>query len=226
MQHTVELLRTQFTTHDVRRFLVTRPEGFDFRPGQGVELAIDEPDWREEGRPFTPTSLRDDKLLEFTIKRYPGHEGVTDKLHTLRPEAKLRMSEPFGTIRHRGPGVFLAGGAGVTPFLAILRTLESDGNLEGHSMIFSNKKREDILCERELRHAFGDRLLLTLTREDAADRGATGYDSRRIDKALLEAEVGNFDQRFYVCGPLQFVEDLQRALGELGADSDRVVFEE
>lgn len=226
MQHTVELLRSQFTTHDVRRFLVTRPEGFDFRPGQGVELALDEPEWRDEGRPFTPTSLQDDKLLEFTIKRYPGHEGVTDRLHTLRPGAKLRMSEPFGTIRHRGPGVFLAGGAGVTPFLAILRTLERDGTLEGHSMIFSNKKREDVLCERELRHAFGDRLLLTLTREDAADRGATDYDSRRIDKRLLEEEVANFDQRFYVCGPPQFVEDLQQALDELGADSDRVVFEQ
>jgi cytochrome-b5 reductase len=77
MTHEVTLLMSGFVTHDVRRFIVSRPDGFEFEPGQGVELAIDHPDWREEGRPFTPTSLDDDRVLEFTIKAYPAHKGVT-----------------------------------------------------------------------------------------------------------------------------------------------------
>jgi len=81
MDHSVRLLHTGFVTHDVKRFVTTRPDGLDFEPGQGVEIAIDEEGWRDEGRPFTPTSLADEPVLEFTIKGYPEHDGVTEQLH-------------------------------------------------------------------------------------------------------------------------------------------------
>jgi hypothetical protein len=44
MEHEVTLLSRKFVTHDVQRFVLTRPDGFEFEPGQGVELAIDEPE--------------------------------------------------------------------------------------------------------------------------------------------------------------------------------------
>jgi hypothetical protein len=136
MDHQVTLLMSEFVTRDVQRFILTRPEGFAFEPGQGVELAIDHPDWRGEGRPFTPTSLEEDRVLEFTIKGYPDHEGVTKALHGLQPGAGLIMSEPFGTNRYKGRGVLIAGGAGVTPFIAILRRLARDDGLDGHALLF------------------------------------------------------------------------------------------
>lgn len=221
MEHQVELLRSQFVTHDVRTFLLTRPRGLEYEPGQGVELALDLEGWRDEGRPFTPTSLRDDGLLEFTIKAYPEHDGVTRRLHELEAGARLHMSEAFGTITYQGPGVFLAGGAGVTPFLAILRTLHARGELEGSSMIFSNKTPADVICEKELRHYLGDDLLLTCTRESGP-----GTDDRRIDRTFLEETVDHFDQRFYLCGPPAFVDDLEAALRDLGARADGLIFEE
>ena len=56
-------------------------------------MVINEPEWRnQESRPFTPTSLRTDRLLEFIIKKYPSGEGVTDKLHSLAVGAKLLRS--------------------------------------------------------------------------------------------------------------------------------------
>ena len=60
MEHETEILMTEFVTHDVKRFVVTKPEGFRFEPGQGVKLAIDEKGLRDEKRPFTPTSHPDD----------------------------------------------------------------------------------------------------------------------------------------------------------------------
>lgn len=221
MDHEVTLLHVGFVTHDVRRFLVTRPDGFGFEPGQGVELALDLEGWREEGRPFTPTSLPSDPVLEFTIKAYPEHDGVTRRLHALEPGAKLRMSEPFGTITWRGPGTFIAGGAGVTPFLAILRRLGASGDLDGCDLHFSNRAPADVICEKELRHLLGDRCHLTCTH-----RSAPGYDDRRIDRAYLEEALDDLDRHFYVCGPPKMVEDIQAALEGLGADSERVVFEQ
>ena len=64
MNHSVTLLMSEFVTHDVKRLLVSRPPGFTFEPGQGVELAINRPQWQDEGRPFTPTGLVDDKVLQ------------------------------------------------------------------------------------------------------------------------------------------------------------------
>jgi ferredoxin-NADP reductase len=220
MTHQVTLLMSSFVTHDVKRFIVTRPDGFEFEPGQGVELAIDHPDWREEGRPFTPTSHQDDRVLEFIIKAYPAHKGVTQALHALEPGARLLMSDPFGTIRYKGPGVFIAGGAGLTPFIAILRQLAREQRLDGQSLLFSNKMPADVIVEKELKHMLRERCVLTCTQEQAP-----GYASRRIDRDFLSEHVSDFGQHFYVCGPPAFNESVNDALKSLGAKPDLLVFE-
>jgi cytochrome-b5 reductase len=220
MDHTVTLLMSQFVTHDVKHFIVDKPEGFSWEPGQGVELAIKQAGLVDERRPFTPTGLADDRVLEFTIKGYADHPGVTRALHGLAPGAELLISEPFGTIRYQGPGVFVAGGAGITPFLAILRSLARRGELAGQSLIFSNKTPRDVICEKELRHLLGARCILTCTGEEAP-----GYEHRRVDRAFLEENIDDFGQHFYVCGPPPFMEAVNAALTALGARAESLVFE-
>lgn len=222
MTHHVTILMSEFVTHDVKRFIVSRPEGFTWQPGQGVELVIGQQEWREEeARPFTPTNLTCDRVLEFTIKRYREDQGVTDRLHALRPGDQLLVSDPFGSIRYKGPGTFIAAGTGMTPFLAILRQLASEGTLGGHQLLFSNKTPADILCEKELRFYLGDQCLMTCTRTQTP-----GYVKRRIDKAYLAETISDFNRYFYLCGPESFVGDIKQALGELGVRADLLVFEE
>lgn len=218
MDHTVEILDTGFVTHDVKRLHVSRPEGFEWTPGQGVELALDRKGWREEGRPFTPTCRTDARVLEFTIKGYPDHDGVTSRLHELEPGDRLLMSEPFGTLTWQGPGTFLAGGAGVTPFLGIFRNAREE-ELAECVLHFSNKTPADVICEKELRWLLGDRCHLTCTRESGP-----GYDHRRLDRDYLDAAVEEAEGPFYVCGTPDFVEELRAALEEMGAET--VVVEE
>jgi cytochrome-b5 reductase len=220
MNHRVSLLMSQFVTHDVKHFIVSKPDGFAVEPGQGVELAIDQPGLREQPRPFTPTGLAADRVLEFTIKGYADHAGVTQALHQLEPGAELLISEPFGTIRYQGPGVFIAGGAGITPFLAILRNLARKGEIGGQTLIFSNKSPRDVICEKELRHMLGERCNLLCT-----EAAAPGYVHRRVDRAFLEETVRDFKQRFYVCGPPPFMEAVNGALTALGASVESLVFE-
>jgi ferredoxin-NADP reductase len=221
MKHSSTILMTEFVTHDVKRFILTKPRNFDYKPGQGVKMVINEPEWRkEEGRPFTPTSFRDDKILEFTIKKYPIGDGVTDKLHRLEVGAKLLLSEAFGTITYKGPGVFIAAGAGVTPFIAITRQLVRKGELDSNSLILSNKTPADVICEKELRHYFGSRCILTCTQESTP-----GYENRRITAEFLSEKIRDFSQRFYICGPDSFVEEIKSILKKLGASPNSLVFE-
>lgn len=218
---TATLLMTGFVTHDVKRFVLTRPDGFAFAAGHGVELTIDRAGWRDQARPFTPTGRSDDQVLEFTIKSYPEHEGVTQEFHRMEPGAGLLISEPFGTISYQGPGVFIAGGAGITPFLAIFRDRAHAGDVARNALLFSNKTPADMICEKELRHYLGERCVLTCTES----RPSPGYLQGRIDRAFLEEHVDSLDQPFYVCGPPGFMDAVTDALQAMGADAQSLVFE-
>lgn len=219
-QQAVTLLMSEFVTHDVKRFILSKPDGFSFEPGQGVELTINHEKWKTEARPFTPTNFVDDCVIEFTIKCYAEHQGVTHALHQLPAGAELLLSEPFGTISYQGPGVFIAAGAGITPFIAILRARARAADLERNSLLFSNKTAADIIYEKELRHYLGERCILTCTDEQAA-----GYAHRLIDKNFLAEKIDDFKQPFYVCGPPGFMTAVNGALKDLGADPQSLIFE-
>jgi len=219
--HTVEIIEIEAVTRDVGRFVTTRPEGYDFVPGQATEVAIARDGWKDETRPFTFTSLPSDSNLEFTIKIYPERDGVTDRLAELEVGEKLSIGEPFGAIQYKGPGTFIAGGAGVTPFIAIFRDLEKNEKLDGNRLLFSNQTEDDVILAGEFKRLFGDDALYTVTEEDSAT-----YESGRIDKDFLRKHVDDFDQHFYVCGPPAMVDDVIGQLKDLGADDDKIVREE
>lgn len=220
MPHDATLMMRELVTHDVQRLLLSRPDGLDWLPGQGVELALAQEGFREEWRPFTPTSLLEDRLLELTVKRYPEEDGVTQALHALEPGARLLVSDPFGSITYQGPGTFIAAGTGVTPFLAMLRRLAKDDTLAGHRLLLSNKSEADVICAKELDYYLGDELVLTFTREHEP-----GPHGRRIDATFLDANIGNRDGYFYVCGPDAFVSDINEALLTLGIHPQQLVYE-
>jgi len=217
MEKTVKILMTGFVTHDVKRFIVERPAGYAYRPGQATKLSINQPGWADKGRPFTFTSLDDDLVLEFIIKAYFDHDGVTARLHGLTAGDEVILRDVWGTIAYQGPGVFIAGGTGITPFIPILRRLHADGRIEGHQLIFANKTARDVICRAELEHILGDGLVLTL--EEPADGCATGL----VDRDLLQAHVDDFSQPFYLCGPPPMVKAVTAALRDLGAQPDAVV---
>jgi cytochrome-b5 reductase len=220
MSNKATLLMREFVTHDVQRLLLSRPDGLVWKPGQGIELAIDRDEWREQARPFTPTSLLEDRLLELTVKRYPEADGVTEALHQLESGAGLLLAEPFGSITYQGPGTFIAAGTGVTPFLAILRRLAKDGGLAGHRLLLTNKRERDLICGLELEYYLADDLVLTFSREDQPERKG-----RRMDAEFLDTHLGERDGYCYVCGPDGFVEAMNEALLDLGVPEQKLVYE-
>jgi len=141
MDHSVEILAIEDVTHNVRRYRFEKPAGYSFKPGQATDVSLDEEGWRGKKHPFTFTALTDDQQLEFTIKSYfnTGGDGVTEHLYGYTPGRRLIIRDVWGTITYRGPGVFIAGGAGVTPFIAILRDLHHRRKLAGHALVVSNR---------------------------------------------------------------------------------------
>lgn len=140
-------------THDVHHLVFDKPEGLKFTPGQAIDMALDRDGWREEKRPFTFTSLPGEGTLEFVIKSYPesadGHDGVTERIGKMQPGDTVLVEEPWGAIEDKGDGVFIAGGAGVTPFIAILRKkLAENARLRATRWCFPIRPRPTSSCAR------------------------------------------------------------------------------
>lgn len=222
MPHIVKILRSAFITPNVKRFTVERPPGYHFEPGQATEVAINLSDWKDRRRPFTFTCPPTAKQLEFIIKIYDDHDGVTKRLGVMHAGEELILHEPFGAITYQGPGYFIAGGTGVTPFIAILRQLHHLRATKGCTLLLTNRTVDDVILDQELTRILGERhFLKVFTRQ-----GVIGFKERRIDRDLLVTLVQDFDQKFYVCGPADFVKDINALLLELGASAQSLVFEQ
>lgn len=217
----VKILRTAYITPDVKQFTVERPPRFKFEPGQATMVAINKPGWTKKKRPFTFTNHRTARKLEFIVKIYPGHNGVTKEMALLRKGDELLLHEVFGAITYQGPGFFIAGGAGVTPFVSILRDLQRKKQLKGNTLLVSNRTAMDVILDEEFTHMLGRNFLKVFTRQNVI-----GFRERRIDRDILIALVQDFDQHFYVCGSQDFVSHINGMLLELGAKSEWLVFEQ
>ncbi|MHA4809694.1 FAD-binding oxidoreductase [Flavitalea flava] len=220
MEYIVKILSIKKVTHDVKSFRIEKPAGYQFIPGQATDVSINKPGWKDQLRPFTFTALNDQPYLEFTIKRYEDHKGVTDQLHQLAPGDEVIIRDVWGAISYKGPGYFIAGGAGITPFLSILRELHKEDKLGGNTLFFSNKTADDIIYEEELVDMLGDQAVFLISKEKDS-----GYRNERIDEIFLKKNVSDFKKHFYICGPDQMILDISATLTGLGAETDAVVFE-
>jgi ferredoxin-NADP reductase len=220
-EYIVKIKDTDYLNSDVKRFVLTKPLDYKFIPGQSVYVSINTPELRDQRRPFTFTGLNKWKTLELMIKIYDDHDGITNKLDKLGIGSELIISEPWGTIQYKGDGVFIAGGSGITPFVAILRQLKEDNQIHGDSLIFSNKMTSDSFLEKELTKLLGKNFHQIFTRQNVI-----GFRENRIDIRYLRETVKNFNQHFYVCGSREFVENIMQLLTQMGINPQTLVFEE
>ena len=220
METLVKILSAEYVTHDVRRFRLEKPDGFTFTPGQATELSVNKLGWKELRNPFTFTCLTDAPYLEFTIKIYPERKGVTDQLSLLNPGDQVILREAWGAIEYKGVGYFIAGGAGITPFLAIFRDLHRKGELAGNKLFYSNKTENDIILSNELTAMLGQNAHFTISRQKDSL-----YDQRRIDETFLKSEISDLSKKFYVCGPDPMVKGITHILQQLGVSPETLVFE-
>lgn len=219
----VRILAVETLTRNVRRYRIERPEGFVFQPGQATELSLDLPEWRDKRHPFTLTGLTAAPDLEFIIKSYFGTIGdhVTERLWGAVPGDRLVIGKPWGTIFYKGPGVFLAGGTGITPFIAILRDLNANGTIVGNHLVASYRTSEDIILRRELEEMQGLACTWTVTAEPSVD--PVMHDAIGADFLRRHVDLGA--KHFYLCGPDPMVRKLRSILEGLGIRPDSLTWE-
>ena len=220
-QEIVKIKSIEKVTHNVLKIVTEKPAGFNFSPGQATEISINKKGWESEKRPFTFTSLPGDDHLEFTIKTYPSHKGVTNELLNLKQGDELILHDIFGAIGYKGEGVFIAGGAGVTPFISIFRFIRLKNQIGGNKLIFANAREEDIILREEFEELLGANFINILSEEKVGGL-AHGF----ISTGFLKENIQDKNKMIYLCGPEPMMDAVEKQLLEIGVSSNSIVKEE
>lgn len=217
----VKIKSIQHVTHDTLQIELEKPSDLSYVPGQATDVAINKPGWENEIRPFTFTSLPGQEGIEFTIKTYPSHRGVTNELLSLKPSDELIIGEVFGAIHYKGPGIFIAGGAGVTPFIAVFKDLKRKNEIHRNKLIFANKLEKDIILKDYFEELLGENFINVLSEENLPQ-----YEHGYVTAELIKKQIDEETKYFYLCGPPPMIEAMERELASLGISADQIVKED
>ena len=219
-QHHVKIKSIDKITHDVLQIVTEKPTQYYFNPGQATDISINKKGWQNEKSPFTFTCLPENDYIEFTIKTYPSHKRVTNELLHLKINDELILHEVFGDIGYKGEGTFIAGGAGVTPFISIFRYLQSKNEIGNNKLIFANKTKADIILEQEFKNLLGKNFINILSDEKTEE-----YANGQITEDFLKTHITDLNKVFYVCGPPPMMEALEKQLVNLQISKKSIVKE-
>ena len=154
-QGIAEVVSKDAVTHDMRHLVLRliEPAEIKYFPGQYMDIAIP---GTGAVRSFSManTSSRDGGLLEFIIKIYPDGQFSRFLAEELAEGDRLDLTGPFGVFTLRegeNDLIFIGGGAGLAPILALLRTLAERGIQRKATFFYGARTRADLCFEAELR---------------------------------------------------------------------------
>jgi ferredoxin-NADP reductase len=226
----VKVRAIRVETYRVKSLLLEPAQPLGHRPGQHVDVRLTADDGYQAQRSYSISSAPEDELLSLTVERVIDGEVSPYLVDELRVGDKLQLRGPIGghfvwTSNVSDPLCLIAGGAGVTPLMAMLRHREKAPRRLPAVLIYSARSLNDVIYRDELdammRRDSGLNVVYALTREQPKSwKGHRG----RIDKKLLAATCFLPSQRaaVYVCGPSGFVEGISGFLIELGFDACRI----
>jgi propane monooxygenase reductase component len=217
-------------THDIRRLVLSGDE-LAFKPGQYVDIAIP---GSEEVRSFSMANTPSQRPgeLEFMIKVYPDGK-FSDLLASggISPGDELEVTGPYGvfTLREKSerPLLFIGGGAGMAPILALLRSMAERGSQRKAVYYYGARGPQDLFHLNELAELEGAlpnfRFVPALSDcdQDTEWSGERGLITDVVTR--LEAELHEVDA--YLCGPPPMVDAAIALLDQKGVPESRVYYD-
>ncbi|MGF1718711.1 hybrid-cluster NAD(P)-dependent oxidoreductase [Vibrio kyushuensis] len=200
---------------------------FDFKPGQFITLGVNMPDKRDY-RAYSVSSIPGDNSLKLTVKRVEGglvsnyivdHLDEGDEVDVLKPAGKFNNVDCLPTSSNKV--TLVSAGCGITPVTAMAQDwLSTNGDIEIDFIHMARNKEQAIyyhqLVELDKQHPnFNFKLLLK-------DNSDTPFPQGRLDKEWLLTLSPEIKQStVYLCGPVGFMKDVERYLGQIEFDMSK-----
>jgi propane monooxygenase reductase subunit len=220
-------------THDIRRLVLKLPEPLVFNAGQYMDISIPGAEGEHRSFSMANTPGQPDRL-EFMIKLYEGghFSGLLSESangNGIKVGDTLACKGPYGvfTLRDSSPRrlVFIAGGAGMAPIVALLRSMEEKGTTRPATFYYGARTADDLFVLEELERLAGALPDLTFVPalSDSADGwgGEAGLITDVVDR--MEQDLTDVDA--YLCGPPPMVDAAIALLERRGCPESRIYFD-
>jgi ferredoxin-NADP reductase len=212
-------IRTE--TPRVKTIAFDVPEWRGHRAGQHVDIRLTAEDGYQAERSYSIASPADGTRVELTVEVIDDGEVSPYLTEELRPGDQIELRGPVGGYfvwepSVGGPLLLVAGGSGVVPLMAMIRTRAAAKSDVDTRLLLSSRGWDDVIYRGELEELSGDGLTVTHTLTRSQPEDWSGY-SRRVDVEML-SEVGpaaDEHPHVYVCGPTPLVESVAQALLQL-----------
>jgi ferredoxin-NADP reductase len=228
----LRLARITQETHDVKTFRFVNPAGgalpFEHVAGQYLNLKLTIAGKRVN-RSYTiasPPTRRD--YCEISVKKTPNGYGSKHLHETWREGDLVKIGAPAGRFTFAGHGaeriVLIAGGIGITPMMAVVRSL-TDRKWRGDiNLLFSVRLVKDIVFRDELAQLQAAHSNLKVCYTISADPD-TAWDGPRgnITGELIRGFVPNLTRGpIMLCGPDPMMTAMRGLLVGMGIPDEEI----
>ncbi|HEY1487213.1 MAG TPA: ferredoxin reductase [Micromonosporaceae bacterium] len=215
---------TRIETATASTLVLDVPTWSNHLAGQHVDVRLTAPDGYSAQRSYSIASAPEPGRIELTVQRVDDGEVSEYLVDIARPGDQMEIRGPIGGYfawmpADPDPVLLIAGGSGVVPLMAMVRTRAASGARTPFRLIYSVRTQDDVIYADELRkRARDDRGLdvsyaYTRTAPDGW-RGRIGrLDADRLGAAGWPPEL---DPSVFVCGPTGFVETVADLLVDAG----------
>lgn len=189
-----------------------------YLPGQFVRLSLE----NGVSRDFSMANVCDDsRQLEFYIRVYPDGEFSSYISREGRPGEAINVRGPGGMFILRDNDnipMFIAGGTGLSPVLAMLRQMAADRPDRRAVLIFGNTNVGDVFAVEELK-VLGEQLpnlevIYCVINPDDSWTGDVGTATAVAERYMSSTDRSQFE--YYYCGPPKMIEATTEMLEAAG----------
>ena len=197
---------------NIYSFRFTKPfEGLKFVAGEFIEMKIphDNPDDRGEKRWFTVSNVYEDDFIQITTRYFEDKASSFKKaLFKLKEGDQIKISDPMGDFvlpkNKNQKLLFVAGGIGITPYMAMLKYMSLETDKRNAKLIWKL-------------NSIKDRFTIP-SKPDFIEEIVVVDKDKFNPKYLFEEFKKTESDRIYIAGPEPMVEALNNGLIELGLD--------
>jgi benzoate/toluate 1,2-dioxygenase reductase subunit len=183
---------------------------FEFLPGQYVNIEVP---GTSQTRSYSYSSQPGNNEAEFLIKLVPGGLMSTYLKDQAAVGGTLNIVTPIGSFYLRDVQrelIFIAGGTGIAPFMAMLEKLKADKNTTPIHLFYGATTAENVV-EQERLKAFSEIMPLK-THTCTSDEQAEGHDKGFVTQWINKEILGETAYDIYICGPNMMVEAVKNTL--------------
>lgn len=217
-------------TQTARTLVLDVPGWPGHNAGQHVDVRLRAEDGYAAVRSYSIASAAQDARVALTVEELADGEVSPYLVRTIAPGDRLEIRGPVGgwfvwRPTFIEPVQLIAGGSGLVPLMAMIRTRSAAGLRSPFRLIYSVRSPQSTIYAAELRRrALQDQGLTITYAYTRVTPPGWPAPPKRVDAALLSEAAFPSAQApaCYVCGPTAFVEAVAGLLEQAGHDPQRI----